>query len=523
MVLTAAQTANFFEQANQMAIPLATLIQLGNEGILTVGDLVDFDKDSLAQIASNLRRPGGRIPDPTPGAAAGATIPTPPFVFGAKSQARLEVACDLIRFYETIGRPLTAANIAWQPIMRHFGEIWKSMVARKEAPDPETPKISKGLPIMKWTESFRDHLHQCYGMRTIPLAYVIRDDPNVTGPCPALKTDQPFSEQYGSVDEDLIHRASHTHGLFRDDNASVYFKLEEATRGTSYADTIKPFQRKKDGRAAFTALISQYAGVDKWENIIRKHDNILHTRKWRGQGNFSLEQFVQIHRSAFVAMKAAAEHVSYQLPNEHTRVTYLIDAIENDDAGLQAAIASVEADNSPNSKRKDFELCAAHLLPKDPVLKKRTQSKRPSAEISASESEQKCGIGKTGVHYRFHTPEEYDKLNAAQKRELALWRVKNPTTVQEEKASRTKRKRVGKGGRGGGAIAAAVKQALENEKKKREEAKTSRDDDRKYIMSLLNVEDTSSNMDIDGDDDDEGEKKPAAKISLSSILKKSKS
>ena len=72
-------------------------------------------------------------------------------------------------------------------------------------------------------------------------------------------------------------------------------------------------------------------------------------------------------------------------------------------------------------------------------------------------------------------------------------------------------------------IAAAVKQALENEKKKREEAKTSRDDDRKYIMSLLNVEDTSSNMDIDGDDDDEGEKKPAAKISLSSILKKSKS
>ena len=222
MVLTNAQITAFFEGANQMAIPHDTVVQLGHEGMRTVGDLVDFDKDSLAQIASNLRRPGGRIPDPTPGAVAGATIPTPPFVFGAKSQARLEVACDLIRFYETIGRPLTASNITWQPVMRNFGEIWKSMVARKEASDPDTPKISKGLPIMKWTESFRDHLHQCYGMRTIPLAYVIRDDVAVTGPCPPLRTDQPFSDQYGSVDEDLIHRASHSHGLFRDDNAAVY-------------------------------------------------------------------------------------------------------------------------------------------------------------------------------------------------------------------------------------------------------------------------------------------------------------
>ena len=72
MVLTAAQTTAFFENANQMAIPTATVAQLGNEGITTVDDLIDFDEDSLKQIAENLRRPGGRIPDPTPGAPAGA-------------------------------------------------------------------------------------------------------------------------------------------------------------------------------------------------------------------------------------------------------------------------------------------------------------------------------------------------------------------------------------------------------------------------------------------------------------------
>ena len=97
MVLTGAQVTAFFEDADQMGIPNATVVQMQTEGITTVNDLADFDKDSLQQLADNLRRPGGRVPDPNPNAAAGATIPTPPFVFGAKSQKRLQVACDLVR------------------------------------------------------------------------------------------------------------------------------------------------------------------------------------------------------------------------------------------------------------------------------------------------------------------------------------------------------------------------------------------------------------------------------------------
>ena len=208
MVLTNAQTTAFFENANQMAIPHATVMQLRNEGITAVDDLEEFDADSLAQIANNLRRPGGRIPDPTPGAPPGATIPTPPFVFGAKSQMRLEAACDLVRFYRTIGRPLTAANIAWDPVMRNFCEIWKSVKERHAADDPVTPTINKGLPVMKWTEAFRDHLHRCLGVKKIALAYVIRNETAVDPVVPPLKNHQPYSELHGSVDEDLIHRTT---------------------------------------------------------------------------------------------------------------------------------------------------------------------------------------------------------------------------------------------------------------------------------------------------------------------------
>ena len=87
------------------------------------------------------------------------------------------------------------------------------MKENSKADDPNTPTINKSLPIMKWTEALRDHLHRCVGSRMIPLAYVIQDDEAVPGPCPPLKTDQLFSENHGSVEEDLVHCASHGHGL----------------------------------------------------------------------------------------------------------------------------------------------------------------------------------------------------------------------------------------------------------------------------------------------------------------------
>ena len=200
-------------------------------------------------------------------------------------------------------------------------------------------------------------------------------------PCLPLKPDQLFSEKHGSVEGDLVHCASHGYGLYKSDNASVYFKLEESTRGTPQTDSISPFQRKNDGRGAFMALLSQYAGSDKWESLIRKQDNIMNTRKWKGQRNVALESFVQMHRNSYVSMKDAYQHVDYQLPNKHTRVTYLLDALENDDAVLKAAMASIKGVYNLGEKRTDFEHVASHLLPEDPVQKKRLTGKRPPADI----------------------------------------------------------------------------------------------------------------------------------------------
>ena len=203
------------------------------------------------------------------------------------------------------------------------------------------------------------------------------------------------------MEGELIARASHTHALFRDDNSVVYFHLEEATRGTSYAASIKPFQKVKDGRGAWKALTSQYAGKDKWEAEIKRQEQLLHTRIWKGQSNFSLENFISQHRNAYVSMQASAEHVQYQLPNKHSRVGFLLKAIQCSDPGLQAAMASIKTDNGPEGIRDNFEATAAHLLPFDPAAKKRSSGqKRGSAQISSvmdpfPTNTKKPSIGKT--------------------------------------------------------------------------------------------------------------------------------
>ena len=113
-------------------------------------------------------------------------------------------------------------------------------------------------------------------------------------------------------------------------------------------------------------------------------------------------------------MRAAPEHVDFQLPNQHTRVRHLLDAIECVDAKLQAAIANIENDKA--GKRVDFESAVAFLLPSCPVSRKQQKtSKNNVREISATTSgnssfSSKSGIGQTGVHFRYYKPEEFKKL-----------------------------------------------------------------------------------------------------------------
>ena len=136
-------------------------------------------------------------------------------------------------------------------------------------------------------------------------------------------------------------------------------------------------------------------------------------------------------------MQASAEHVQYQLPNEHSRVGFLLESIQCSDPGLQAAMASIKTYNGPEGMRNNFEAtAAAHLLPYDPVAKKRSSGqKRGSAQISSvmdptPTTTKKQSIEKTGVHLHYYKTGEYRNLPNEQKKELKEWRANNPNTFK---------------------------------------------------------------------------------------------
>ena len=98
-----------------------------------------------------------------------------------------------------------------------------------------------------------------------------------------MAIDHPYSEQHGSLEDELIARASHTHALYKSDNRDVHQLVESAIRDNgAYAATIAPFARTKNGRDAAMAMESQHAGKDVWDDNIKNAKDFLQNRKWSG-------------------------------------------------------------------------------------------------------------------------------------------------------------------------------------------------------------------------------------------------
>ena len=125
---------------------------MSEEGITTIDDLTEFYKDDVEGIVSTFRRSNPVVP------------------FSAKCRKRLIDSCELIRFYQTIGREISPGIIHYVTT-KNFTQQWKSLKERKEE-TPDVPKMTKELGILRWSEAFQDFLNRRIVVRNAPLVYV---------------------------------------------------------------------------------------------------------------------------------------------------------------------------------------------------------------------------------------------------------------------------------------------------------------------------------------------------------------
>ena len=440
-MVTQAQTNAFFRNADQMALAQRTQVKLGTEGVTEIHHCGQWNDDDWDQFAKICKSPE-QIQDPN--GAPGALIAQVPFQVGVMSLKRLKGASALVSFYEATGRTITAANMQWDSVVKNFLEQWKALEEKSKQDDPDVPKLTKGTTVAKWDDSWQVYLSCKFGVRKSTLAYVIRPEVQRAAVEPALVAGQPYSAEHGSIEGEMTARLSHTHPLFSNDSGAVYADLLVAVRGTTYEATLKPFARRNnglgDGRGAYLALIGQHAGKDKWVSLLRDAKKYISQGKWDGKTSMTLESHVAKIRQYYVDIETAAEHVDEQLPNGRTRVQSFLDSIEGcQDADVAARRAQIAADDT--GMGQDFEAAVAHILPVDPVKKKK--DKRKSAEISGLGGDLKSGVGpKTGVEIRYYKNAEFRALTQPQRDELL--------ELRESRGSGKGKGGGGKGRAGGG-------------------------------------------------------------------------
>ena len=466
------------------------------EGLTNFDSLQDFDKKSIESLASTCRK---EIPAITADLANGiaAEIEIPGANVSSISIRRLIVACSAAKFYNSVERTMTNANMHYGNVLQDFKVEYEAYIALKDEEAPKAPTVNdkdNDRKVIKWAPIFKDCLTRTFGHKG-PLIYVLRDEATVPdqaldplGTNAAGTIDSYFGES-GSLQDELVARLPHSGPIYKHDNASVFLLIEKATRNTSIESTVKAFARKKDGRAAFLAIVANHAGETKYRAIHKKRYNLLTNIKWNGR-SYPLETHVSNHRQAVDDIKECSNHITVVVPDQSQRVEYLIDSIVCSDNTLQASLGLVRANT--NKMRSDFELAASTLIEVDPYRRGQRLNKTPDANISGLDFN--AGRGSSGVDLRWHHPKEFKALSGDQKDELTTWQKTNEgkkiLTKSREAADR-KRKASGRPSGNGGTKGdgKAIGQGAWKKKLKRA-VKTQ--NGFKTIMSVLAEEETKN-------------------------------
>jgi hypothetical protein len=438
MLFNAQATRAFFTAADQIGLPQPIYERLIEEGIDSVAALKNVDDDDWNRLHKNVEvveaaatRGGERVVRRLPAIAV----------------SKLKVASQAVRYYDCVGRPLETQNMIWD-VLRHFKDEQAAIKSQKDANPTDVPKVTKSVPILRWLESFETFLGNVIGTRDIPLSYVIRPSAVPDAQAPPLRPGYPFSDMYGSVSEELVHRATYDHPLFREDSKKVLQLLDEALTGTTYSHTISKFRRSNNGREAFLAVKAQHGGMDKWKLAKDKALTDMRQSTWNGTGTITVSSYINKHRTAFDDLERCATYIpAVEVPSERARVEYLLKGVaECSDVQFKSMVATIQSqEDDDNGPYASFERAASLLLKVCPIVKKSNgkrvrfgQAEVDTAEVKSLANQIKKGP-KTGVDIRYYRPNEYKKLSAAEKAELRECKKKNSSNPNPNPKNESKR------------------------------------------------------------------------------------
>ena len=335
-----------------------------------------------------------------------------PVAINAVMEKRTKIACYGAKMYTLIGRPITGEALTL-PTLKTL-DIHKHIVKEQKDPSEDIPKVSRSYTIDKALDAMPTYLRSIIGVRGVALSYVVREGDTVQALGP-LGAGVPYATESASFMNELISNTPHSGGGWEEDNARVYAILAEMVKDVPMASSLKAHQRSRNGREAHKSLVQHNLGSAKWDVVISKAEEVQSNRIWNGKNSrYSIRRHIDLHRDAYNDMVRAKDHVTYEAPNERTRVTRLLKSIQ---AGHIASIAAAKTTIEATSTMRDsYENAADFLILNDPAPKANQHDHRISSVVGGDDDES------GDVDDRFYTESEYQNLNGKQRYNLRMLR-----------------------------------------------------------------------------------------------------
>ncbi|KAI2494620.1 hypothetical protein MHU86_19898 [Fragilaria crotonensis] len=283
--------------------------------------------------------------------------------------------------------------------------------AKKDGDDTkDPPKLASMTAWPTWVELFTTYLSQHRSVVAgTPLVYIIRDNDEVA-------PDDLARNDWDSVDNDLVATSILEGETFSRDNKRVFDILKPFVMEGPGWPFVQPFNRKRDGRAAFKALKSQAEGR-----------SAIATRK--------AKVYAMAHNELLFLEEPVAET---------KKVTDFLAGIR--DPKLETAIQTCMGDEQ---KLTNFELCQQYF--KTIVENTKTRTKSPSdireiAKVGIVKDKKKAKQKKSksnnddkspsgiAIHSGQYSAKDYNKLKPFEKAKVKQLREEAKKKEKKEKS-----------------------------------------------------------------------------------------
>jgi hypothetical protein len=280
------QTAQMRQAFMRLGMSQMVANEFTDNGITSMNRLRTLTEDALDRLIKQIHRDNN--------GGAGLVIP---FVAQQHMHA--------IRFWANrmyiLGAPYDVALIT-EPLAESWSEIRKAEKEAAEAPDDLIKKpepFKKDTKWRPWKESVSTYLHSKIDQATVPLAYIIREHdvapPNVV---------------YGTTHEQLVNQAILFGPKYNTNNGIVFDLLQSLTLNGPAWSWISNFQRARDGRAAWKALITYYEGDAMQIRTKQQCYDAISKASYQGhRRNFDFSSYVAIHQQAHQDLERLGEPV----------------------------------------------------------------------------------------------------------------------------------------------------------------------------------------------------------------------